>query len=252
MKKMLVLCASLLTSVSTFAALQSLDDQSMSAADAQGALKLELDLRLNSTGGFGASGEINPLTDRPLNQTGELCFRSPEACRLGVRLNGQTEWLVLKGLSLSLRIPELLLETSDLSYTNDSGVLTYVSGVKASLGLKGGAPTSGTFGYTGGMFTANSQKIGINLNVESIAFHSDNSATATLGYRALNGVTAAATNNGNNPAYTDGKYATVTNGTVGAFDSGKEVGFLGLAIKGNIAVNGSVTTFGCAGAHPRC
>lgn len=262
MKKIVVMCASLLASVSAFAALEPLDNQALASVDGQagGALALELDLRLNAADNGTPS---NPLDDRPLTAAGELCAVNPVACRLALRVNTNAatpqSWLVLKGLSLSLRIPELLLETTDVMYNaKTTNTPTYVSGVKASLGN-----SAGTLTYSGGKLISNTKPLGINLSVESISFENNHRAVTGGGTYVgasvtnnngvvsgaaptLTGGTAGGTGTG---AYgTDGRYTAAA----GAFDQGKEVGFLGLAIKGNIAMNGSVTTFACTGTHPRC
>ena len=65
---------------------------------------------------------------------------------------------------------------------------------------------------------------------------------ANEGSGNMPGYLAATTGTG----YSNGKY------TVSGFDNGKETGFTGLMMNGNLALNGKVMIFSCDSTHPRC
>ncbi len=47
---------------------------------------------------------------------------------------------------------------------------------------------------------------------------------------------------------------TVASGatTANNYDTGRETGFMGMQMNGNLALQGKVMMFGCDGSHPRC
>ncbi|MCT6833873.1 MAG: hypothetical protein M3039_07730, partial [Acinetobacter baumannii] len=44
----------------------------------------------------------------------------------------------------------------------------------------------------------------------------------------------------------------VATATPSAYDYGRETGFMGLMMNGNLAIQGKVMVFSCDGSHPRC
>lgn len=207
--------ASLLT-LSASAALEPLDNQSLSAIDGQSGANIELDLRLNQT-----------ITGTPASAT-KLCS-DPLDCRLGISFNNRTDgsgnklWLVLKGLSGGIYIPQLGLDGSDITYKDTGGNNVWQAAVKFTLG-------------------GSTNKIQINnFGFESLAV--ETTISGTEGYRVL---TEKDGTGAYGATFTDGKY------TNAGFDNGKEVGFLGLNINGNLAINGSIKMFSCPATHPRC
>lgn len=61
----------------------------------------------------------------------------------------------------------------------------------------------------------------------------------------------------NNPptngyGYLKNSVYNASNAPNSAYDHGKETGFMGLRMNGNLALQGTIKVFGCDGSHPRC
>lgn len=189
------------------AALETLDNEQLSEVWGQSGANIELELRLNQT-----------ITGSPAAPTSvtKLCT-DPLDCRLGIKFNNRTPWLVFKGISGGIYIPQISLDGSDISFTGTAGV-EWLSAIKIGFGGAANKIRFDNFGF------------------EAMSAESD--IGGTEGYRVLTEKDGG--------TFTDGKYTTA------GFDFGREVGFLGLNINGNVAINGTIKMFSCPATHPRC
>lgn len=231
----------LLACGATYAAFEPMDNQQLQAVQGQGAsaatINWELALNQTAPGVFDAAG----------------CAQL-EFCRIGISLNnrfsdnsyidrfgqaknaagtnipsitGKKEWLVFKGVQGSIRIVGLDIDGTDLIYKNKSNV----DEIKAALQL--------TFNASKPIEIRNLGFTAISIETDSVV----NEGTGNVaGYLAMGAGGTGAT------AYTNGKYTNATN----KFDLGRETGFTGLNINGNLAVQGTIKVFSCDGSMPRC
>lgn len=214
------------------AGLQSLDDSALGQVDGQAGADISLELRLNHT----AAGVFD---------TGVCASSKLEYCRLGIALNnryhngtqdtydangnrtpsatGRKQWLVLKGIQGTLNIQKIGFDGADIQYTAKNSTVT----VKPAIQLT---------------FDATKPILIRNFGFQSMSIETDTGA------------------NDVGPGYLDTtKYTVAANG---AFDGnnpltgvGREKGFLGLNMNGNLAVAGTIKMFSCeagAAGHPRC
>ena len=226
MKNLVLACSLLLASVSASAGLEPLANSELQHIDGQAGADISLDLRLNQTspGVFDSTG-----------------CASLEFCRLAVSINnryddgsqdtyvsgervastsGKKLWLVFKGIQGTVNIQQMALDGADLKYGN-------ITKPAIQLGFNPLKPIQIR-----------------NLGFDAISIETDAgiNEAGTPGYLALgNGGT------GSN-AYSAGRYTDASN----QFDFGRETGFTGLNINGNLAVAGTIKIFSCDGSHPRC
>lgn len=215
---------SLATSVN--AALEPLNNSDLQQVDGQAGADISLELRLNQTtaGVFDATG------------CADLKF-----CRLGISVNnryddgtqdtyvngsrvasstGKKLWLVFKGIQGTINIQQMALDGADLKYGN-------ITKPAIQLGFNPLKPIQIR-----------------NLGFSALSIETDDQANegGTPGYLAMKtGGTGA-------NAYNSGKYTDATN----QFDLGRETGFTGLNINGNLSVAGTIKIFSCDSSHPRC
>lgn len=210
--------------------MQPMTDEELQLVDGQAGADLSLEMRLNQ------------LPDYSFDAT--LCANF-EFCRFAMNLNnrnhdgtvtgsatGRKLWLVFKQVQGTIKFQELKLDGSDLApYIGDNSATVQKAAIK--LGFDASKPVLiRNFGY------------------QSLAIESDtctesnlNCSTGTVnvpGYLAKN---SGGTGTG---AYTNGKY------TAAGFDNGREVGFTGLSINANLALQGTLKIFSCDANHPRC
>lgn len=166
-----------------------------------------------------------------------LC-KDLEFCRLALSVNnryikngqasssdGNKLWLVFKGVQGTINIQKIGLDGVDLSYKANGGA----EKIKAAMQLS---------------FDA-SKPIEIrNFGFDAIAFGQDKfiSSTGTEAGSAIE---------------SDYGYLQVTkydasNAPSSAYDHGRETGFMGVQMNGNLAMQGKVMVFGCDATHPRC
>lgn len=227
MKKLaLLLC--LVTSMSAQAALESLNNSDLQQVDGQAGADLSLDLKLNHT-----------ATSTFDNGTNAICEKV-EYCRLGISLNnrndaGKKQWLVFKGIQGSINVQQLKLDGSDLTYNPLVG--TAITKAVINLG-----------------FNATKPILMRNVGFNALAIETDTVANEGAGnvpgYLALgSGGTGAS-------QFTAGRYTGKINATDTSFgnlfDKGRETGFVGLMINGNLSIAGNIKMFSCDGTHPRC
>lgn len=218
MKKLTLISAFLALSSTSHAGLEQLDNQALQQVTGQGGADISLQLRLNHNTSAGFVCANNEL----------------EYCRLAIAINNRY---------------------ADGSYRDSTGQARDKDGVSiANVGLKQWLVFKGVQG------TINIQKIGIDgadLTYNGIVKPAIRLSFDPLkpiqfrnvGYQSLAIETDTVANEGagNNPGY----LVTGTYGGTG-FDAGREVGFTGLNINGNLSIAGTLKIFSCDAGHPRC
>ena len=224
MKKITLLTALLCCTTWSHAALEALDNQAMTDVTGQGGADISLQLSLNHDTNAGFVCANNRL----------------EYCRIGLSINnryadgsyrdstgqardkagasidnvGRKQWLVFKGIQGTINIQKIGLDGADLTYLNDTGTSTIT---KPAIQFS---------------FDDSKPILFRNVGYQSLAIETDNVANEGAG---------------NDPGY----LVTGTYGGTG-FDAGREVGFTGLNINGNLAIAGTIKVFSCDAGHPRC
>ena len=169
-----------------------------------------------------------------------------EYCRFALNLNnrnhdgsvtgsatGRKLWLVFKQVQGTIKFQEIKLDAVDLTaYVGDVSSTTIQ---KAAIKLG---------------FDASKPILIRNFGFQSLAIESDTCTEADLncssGTTNTPGYLAKNTGGSGTGAYLNGKY------TAAGFDNGREVGFTGLSINTNLAVQGTLKIFSCDANHPRC
>ncbi|XID74369.1 DUF6160 family protein [Alkanindiges sp. WGS2144] len=227
MKNLIIVSSLLCFAASANAALEVLTNSDMQQVDGQAGAYINLDLRLNHTspGVFDDVGcadlkycrlalAINNRYHDGTQDTYDLNgVRTPSA-------TGKKLWLVFKGIQGSINVQQMALEGVDLAYGNI---------IKPSVQLS---------------FDPKKPIQIRNLGFSALSIETDEQVNegGTPGYLAAGSGGAGAT------AYVNGKYTDTTN----QFDFGRETGFTGLNINGNLSVAGTIKVFSCDSGHPRC
>jgi len=239
MKKITLLTALLCCTTWSHAALEALDNQAMTDVTGQGGADISLQLRLNHDTNANFVCANNRL----------------EYCRIGLSINnryadgsyrdsagvvrtsagaiktadggqvGLKQWLVFKGVQGTINIQKIGLDGADLTYT--SKALTPITKPAIQLSFDPLKPIQLR-----------------NVGFESLSIETD--TVANEGAGNLPGYLAKGSGGTGATAFADGKY------TAAGFDNGKEVGFTGLKINGNLSVEGTLKIFSCDAGHPRC
>lgn len=217
----------------SYAEMQTMNEEELQAVDGQAGADLSLEMRLNQDESY-----------RFLDWTGEVCEEF-EYCRWALNLNnrnhngtvtgsttGRKLWLVFKQVQGTIKFQEIKLDGADLApYVGDNSVTVLKAAVQ--LGFDATKPVLiRNFGY------------------QSLAIESDTCTETNLncstGTTNLPGYLAKASGGTGAGAYANGKY------TAAGFDNGQEVGFTGLNINANLALQGTIKIFSCDANHPRC
>lgn len=193
-------------------AMEVLDDTQLSEVNGQAGAYIDLELRLNH---FGTGANKNTF------DTTYCTSVNLKYCRLAISPNNRTsagnkQWLVFKGIQGTIIIQNLKIEGADLLYAANTKVQPVLK------------------------FTFNPERpiLFRNVGYDSLAIETDTAATdADRGYLIANTYPSAATFDGTHP-----RIAGI----------GREEGFTGLTMHGNLAVNGSINLFACTSTHPRC
>ncbi len=217
----------------SFAEMQVMTEEDLQAVDGQAGADIRLEMSLNQNANY-----------EFLDKSGEVCEKF-EYCRWALNLNNRNDdgtvtgsatgrklWLVFKQVQGTLKFQEIKLDGADLApYVGDNSATVLKAAVQ--------------FG-----FNATKPILIRNFGYQSLAIESDTCTETNLncstGTTNLPGYLAKATGGSGAGAYTDGKY------TAAGFDNGKEVGFTGLNINANLALQGTVKIFSCDTNHPRC
>lgn len=218
MKNIVLFSSLFLLSGIASAALEPMDNQQLQVAEAQGAATIDWTLTLNqtSTGAFDT-----------------VACGSLEYCRFGMAFNNRTDatgkkqWLVFKGVQGSIRLQAVEIDGADLIYKDKSNV----DQVKAALQF--------SFDETKPIQIRNLGFSALSIETDTVA---NEGAGNVPGYLAMG---SGGTGTG---AYAGGKYTNATN----QFDLGRETGFTGLIMNGNMALQGTLKVFSCDATMKRC
>ena len=212
-----VLLVALLCSGLTQAEMQVLSEDELQLVDGQGGADISLEMRLNHD----TSAQITGCADY-------------EYCRFALNINnrsnalGMKQWLVFKQVQGTIIIQEVKLDATDLTaYIGQNAATVVKPAIKLS-------------------FDATKPILIRNLGYQSLAIETD--TVANEGSGNMPGYLAKGSGGVGVTAFSSGKYTNATN----EFDLGREVGFTGLNIYGNLALAGTVKIFSCDANHPRC
>lgn len=215
MRKFFAAATVLLLSFHGYAALEQLDNSELEQIQGQAGADISLKLTLNQTS---------------IGRFDENLCADARYCRLAVTFNnrgteaaGNRQWLVFKGIQGTVNIQKLGLDGIDLMYNNKANVQTVKPAIQ--LGSKYETPI-----------------LLRNLGFDTVSIETDTGTNATnAGYLANASGGAEHVN-----SYVNGKY------TVDGYDKGREVGFTGIKLNGNFAMNSKLMIFSCDASHPRC
>ena len=241
MKKITALLFALCATV-THAELQTLDNDALQAINGQAGADLSLMLNLNQTS--------NGIFD---NGSGGVC-ENVEFCHIGLAINkrfvqadttkpsgwaensdsGNKLWLVFKGVQGTLNIQKMGLDGADLKYLDKSNTEIIKPAIQLS-------------------FSAAQPILIRNFGFNALSIEQDNftSSTTTQGSSA-NMYDYAYFKKPTYEAIANSANQQVATATPSAYDHGRETGFMGLMMNGNLAIQGKVMVFSCDGSHPRC
>ena len=226
--KKTMLFASLLVLLfqTTHAELKPLENKELQAVEAQSAATINWSLSLNQT----SSGVF-------ANATGQYCNGTDvKFCRLAMSLNNRTtldkkQWLVLKGIQGTIGLNNVDIDGVDLLYSSDSNMTGVPDQIKAALQL--------SIKETSPILIRNFGFNAMSIETDTVA----NEGSGNIpGYLAMGSGGAGAT------AYADGVYTDPTN----KFDQGRETGFTGMMMNGNLALQGTLKVFSCDASMKRC
>lgn len=262
--KIFLSASTLLTATLSFAGLQPLDNEALQQAQGQGGADLSLVLSLNH--GINVDGTST-------NTISNFCQINYEQCRLALSLNnrysngdyidrvtgkaytkngveivsgkptGDKLWLVFKGMQGTINLQKVGLDGADLTYTqkNSSSII-----VKPAIQLSYDPTLPILIRNYGFASLAIEQDSG---NIPGYWLGSARTDSSGLDIPAYNGGSGL-------KKFTNGKYDYSSGAPSGygtsSFDHGREIGFTGLNMNGNLALAGTVKIFGCDGSHPRC
>lgn len=227
MKKMLlVLLLGLMTT--PLYALDALNDSELQSIQGQAGADLSLKLSLNQ--------KLDTATGKYVLDDA-LC-KDIEYCRLALSVNnryikngqassteGNKLWLVFKGIQGTINIQKLGLDGVDLTYKSNGGA----EKIKAAMQLS---------------FDA-SKPIEIrNFGFNALAFGQDKFTSSTG--------TEVGSSVASDYGYLQVSKYDATNAPGSTYDHGRETGFMGVQMNGNLAMQGKVMVFGCDATHPRC
>lgn len=227
MKKIILLIALLISS--PIFALEALNDEDLQAVQGQAGADLSLKVSLNQK-------EVNGkyVFD---NADGGVC-QDVEFCRLALSVNnryikdgqansvdGYKLWLVMKGIQGTINIQKLGLDGVDLTYRTDGGTQK----IKAAMQLS---------------FDANKPIEIRNFGYSALAFGQDKFLSSAGN--------EAGSSNASDYGYLQVTKYDASNAPKSVYDQGRETGFMGMQINGNLALQGKVLMFGCDASHPRC
>ena len=205
------------------AELKPLANQELQAVEAQSAATINWSLSLNQT----SPGVF-------ANAAGEYCNGTDvKFCRLAMSSNNRTtsdgrkQWLVLKGIQGTIGLNNVDIDGVDLLYKDDANA----DRIKAALQL--------SIKETSPILIRNFGFNAMSIETDTVA----NEGSGNIpGYLAMGSGGTGAT------AYANGVYTDTTN----KFDQGRETGFTGMMMNGNLALQGNLKVFSCDGSMKRC
>ena len=144
-----------------------------------------------------------------------------------ITATGRKQWIVFKGIQGSIQLQKVDIDGTDLLYSSDAIMTGTPDQIKAALQVSFKA--------------ANPIKI------------------RNFGFNALSIETDTVANEGagNVPGYLNADKYGATAGTnikvtTSVYDQGRETGFMGMMMNGNLALQGNLKVFSCDGSMKRC
>ncbi len=218
------------------AGLQALDNHELQAVEAKAGADLSLKLSLNHR------------LENGKYVFDESACNNLAYCRLAISVNrrfvdannnpisnptidnpAHRLWLVFKGIQGTIDIQKLGLDGVDLVYGDT---------IKPAIQLSYQATSPiliRNFGFNALAIEQDDFTSYIDTTTEKVVEGTDPNNPPTNGYGYLK-----------NSVY------NASNAPNSAYDHGKETGFMGLRMNGNLALQGTIKVFGCDGSHPRC
>ncbi|ENW84202.1 hypothetical protein F908_01112 [Acinetobacter sp. NIPH 284] len=227
--KKTMLFASLLVLLfqTTHAELKPLENKELQAVEAQSAATINWSLSLNQT----SPGVF-------ANATGQYCNGTDvKFCRLAMSFNNRTtsdgkkQWLVLKGIQGTIGLNNVDIDGVDLLYSSDSNMTAVPDQIKAALQLS---------------IKETSPILIRNFGFNAMSIETDTVANESSGN--IPGYLAMGAGGSGVSAYANGVYTDTTN----QFDQGRETGFTGMMMNGNLALQGTLKVFSCDASMKRC
>ena len=209
------------------AELKPLENKELQAVEAQSAATINWSLSLNQT----SPGVF-------ANAAGEYCNGTDvKFCRLAMSsnnrttLDGKKQWLVLKGIQGTIGLNNVDIDGVDLLNSSDNNTTGVPDQIKAALQL--------SIKETSPILIRNFGFNAMSIETDTVA----NEGSGNIpGYLAMGSGGTGAT------AYVDGVYTNTTN----KFDQGRETGFTGMMMNGNLALQGTLKVFSCDASMKRC
>ena len=205
------------------AELKPLGNQELQAVEAQSAATINWSLSLNQT----SPGVF-------ANAAGEYCNGTDvKFCRLAMSsnnrttLDGRKQWLVLKGIQGTIGLNNVDIDGVDLLYKDDANA----DRIKAALQLS---------------IKETSPILIRNFGFNAMSIETDTEANEGSGN--IPGYLAMGSGGTDASAYANGVYTDTTN----KFDLGRETGFTGMIMNGNLALQGTLKVFSCDASMKRC
>ena len=209
------------------AELKPLGNQELQAVEAQSAATINWSLSLNQT----SPGVF-------ANAAGQYCNGTDvKFCRLAMSFNNRTtsdgkkQWLVLKGIQGTIGLNNVDIDGVDLLNSSDNNTTGVPDQIKAALQL--------SIKETSPILIRNFGFNAMSIETDTVA----NEGSGNIpGYLAMGSGGTGVT------AYANGVYTDTTN----KFDQGRETGFTGMMMNGNLALQGTLKVFSCDESMKRC
>ena len=209
------------------AELKPLGNQELQAVEAQSAATINWSLSLNQT----SPGVF-------ANAAGQYCNATDvKFCRLAMSFNNRTtkeskkQWLVLKGIQGTIGLNNVDIDGVDLLNSSDNNTTGVQDQIKAALQL--------SIKETSPILIRNFGFNAMSIETDTVA----NEGSGNIpGYLAMGSGGTGVT------AYANGVYTDTTN----KFDQGRETGFTGMMMNGNLALQGTLKVFSCDASMKRC
>lgn len=243
MKKSILFSSLLVLFTSAHAELQSLNNQQLQQVEGQAGATIDWTLSLNQT----SPGVFDTDTCADLRfcrfavssnnryDDGSYVTRDPitnmetihDKNGNVITATGRKQWLVFKGIQGSIQLQKVDIDGTDLLYSSDANMTGTPDQIKAALQVSFKA--------------ANPIKI------------------RNFGFNALSIETDTVANEGagNVPGYLNADKYGATAGTnikvtTSVYDQGRETGFMGMMMNGNLALQGNLKVFSCDASMKRC
>ena len=209
------------------AELKPLANQELQAVEAQSAATINWSLSLNQT----SPGVFANAAGQYCNGTDVKFCRLAMSSNNRTTLDGRKQWLVLKGIQGTIGLNNVDIDGVDLLNSSDNNTTGVPDQIKAALQL--------SIKETSPILIRNFGFNAMSIETDTVA----NEGSGNIpGYLAMGSGGAGAT------AYADGVYTDPTN----KFDQGRETGFTGMMMNGNLALQGTLKVFSCDASMKRC